>query len=288
MKKEVFITILLLPLFQLQAQQIDADIIMNKSRDLTLTGSMSANIDLTITEKNGATRSRTISMTTKSYADGLEKRFIKFIEPADVRGTAMLVIDKKDAQDEMWIYLPALKKIRRIVSREKGRSFMSSEFSNADMSSPTLSDFINTNMPESGQNDQWIIESVPVNEDKADEYGYSRKISYIKKDSFQIQKMEFYSFDNELFKTIEIKSIYPLEDGKFIVKNMVANNVMTNRTFEPYPVQSRAAHARPASRVNSTTRNKFVSFTFISLYVYATAPNYFSYICIFDLDYKSL
>ncbi len=232
MKKEVLITILLLPLFQLQAQRIDADMIMNKSHDLTLTGSMSANIDLTITEKNGATRSRTISMTTKSYADGLEKRFIKFIEPADVRGTAMLVIDKKDAQDEMWIYLPALKKTRRIVSREKGRSFMSSEFSNADMSSPTLSDFINTHMPGSGQNDQWIIESVPLNEEKADEYGYSRKISYIGKDSYQILKMEFYNFDNELFKTIDIKSIFPLEDGKFIVKNMIAYNVMTNRKSE--------------------------------------------------------
>ena len=53
----------------------------------------------------------------------------------------MLIIDNKNIADEMWIYLPALKKTRRIVSSEKGKSFMSSEFSNADMSSPTLSDF---------------------------------------------------------------------------------------------------------------------------------------------------
>ena len=223
---------LILPLLQAAAQQPDAAQIMSKSRDLSITGSLSANISLTITEKGGSSRSRTISMTTKSYADGLEKRIIKFIEPADVRGTSMLVVDNKNSADEMWIYLPALKKTRRIVTSEKGKSFMSSEFSNADMTSPTISDFTHKHLEKSGTNNQWIIESTPVNEDKAEEYGYSRKISYISIDKSQVQKMEFYNFDNELFKIIEIKSIFPLSDGKYLVKNMVANNLNTNRKSE--------------------------------------------------------
>jgi len=223
---------LILPLLQAAAQQPDAAQIMSKSRDLSITGSLSANISLTITEKGGSTRSRTISMTTKSYADGLEKRIIKFIEPADVRGTSMLVVDNKNSADEMWIYLPALKKTRRIVTSEKGKSFMSSEFSNADMTSPTISDFTHKHLEKSGTNNQWIIESTPVNEDKADEYGYSKKISYISIDKSQVQKMEFYNFDNELFKVIEIKSIFPLSDGKYLVKDMVASNLNTNRKSE--------------------------------------------------------
>lgn len=223
---------LILPLLQAAAQQPDAARIMSKSRDLSITGSLSANISLTITEKGGSSRSRTISITTKSYADGLEKRIIKFIEPADVRGTSMLVVDNKNSADEMWIYLPALKKTRRIVTSEKGKSFMSSEFSNADMTSPTISDFTHKHLEKSGTNNQWIIESTPVNEDKAEEYGYSRKISYISIDKSQVQKMEFYNFDNELFKIIEIKSIFPLSDGKYLVKNMVANNLNTNRKSE--------------------------------------------------------
>ncbi len=193
---------------------------------------MSANINLTITEKNGASRNRTIKMTTKSYPDGMEKRFIRFIEPADIRGTSMLVLDHKNEMDEMWIYLPALKRTRRIVTSEKGKSFMSSEFSNADMSSPALSDFINRHMPGSGERNQWIIESKPLNDDKADEYGYSRKISYINKENYQVLKMEFYNFDNELFKAIEIKSIYPLSDGKYLIKDMTANNLLNNRKSE--------------------------------------------------------
>jgi hypothetical protein len=223
---------LLLPLLPAVAQRPDARQIMEKSRDLSITGSMSASINLTILEKSGATRNRKISMTTKSYAGGLEKRFIRFIEPADVRGTSMLVVDNKNTADEMWIYLPALKRTRRIVTSEKGKSFMSSEFTNADMSSPTLSDFEHRHLDKSGTNNQWIIESIPVSEKKADEYGYSRKVSYISMDQNQVSKMEFYNFDNALFKIIEIKSVFPLDDGKYLVKDMVANNLITSRRSE--------------------------------------------------------
>jgi hypothetical protein len=232
MKRRVILLGLILPLLQAAAQQPDASQIMGKSRDQSITGSLNATIALTITEKGGSTRNRTISMMTKSYADGLEKRIIRFIEPADVRGTSMLVFDNKNSADEMWIYLPALKKTRRIVTSEKGKSFMSSEFSNADMSSPAISDFTHKHLEKSGTNNQWIIESVPVNEDKADEYGFSKKISFLSIDKNQVHKMEFYNFDNELFKVIEIKSIFPLSDGKYMVKDMIANNLNTNRKSE--------------------------------------------------------
>ena len=224
--------VLLLPLFQAAAQLPDASQIMNKSRDLTLTGSMSSNISLTIIEKNGSIRKRTISIITKSFPDGSEKRMIKFIEPADVRGTSLLVVDNKSLADEMWIYLPALKKTRRIVSSEKGKSFMSSEFSNSDMSSPALSDFTYKHLAASGENKLWIIESIPVNSEKADEYGYVKKISYFSSETWHIQKMEFYNYDNQLFKIIEVNGIQPLAEGKYIIRNMIAKNIGTGRSSE--------------------------------------------------------
>ena len=232
MKKGIFLLAFLLPLLQTAAQLPDATQIMSKSRDLTLTGSMSSNISLTITEKGGSIRKRTISMITKSYPDGSEKRLIKFIEPADVRGTALLITDNKNIPDEMWIYLPALKKTRRIVSSEKGKSFMSSEFSNSDMSSPSLSDFTYKHLTGSGDNKLWIIESTPLNNEKDDEYGFSKKISWFNSDTWQLIKMEYYNFDNQLFKIIEIKGILPLTDGKYTIKNMLARNLNTGRSSE--------------------------------------------------------
>jgi hypothetical protein len=221
-----------MPLLQAAAELPDAGQIMSKTRDLSITGSLRANVSLTITEKGGATRNRSISLASKSYADGLEKRFIRFMEPADVRGTAMLIVDNEKSADEMWIYLPALKKVRRIVSSEKGKSFMSSEFSNADISSPPVTDFIHRHLENSGKNNTWIIESIPVTGDKADEYGYSKRVTYISMDKNQVQKMEFYNFDNELFKVIEIKSTLALPDGKYLIKDMLASNVITNRKSE--------------------------------------------------------
>jgi len=224
--------LLFLPLLQAMPQQPDADEIISKNRELTLTSSMSASISLIITEKNGSTRKRTISLLSKSYPDGTEKRLIRFLEPPDVRGTSMLIVDNENTDDEMWIYLPALKRTRRIVSSDKGKSYMSSEFTNADMSSPPPSDFKNRHLGNSGENNMWVIESVPANEEKSDEYGYSRKVSYISSDSWQVRKMEFYDFDNKLFRTIEIKAIQPGSDGKYVVKDMVATNYSNGRSSE--------------------------------------------------------
>ena len=232
MKTTAILLGILLPLMPAPAQQPGAVEIMNLSRELSIVPSLSATLRLTITEKSGSARNRTISMTTKSFAGGLEKRLVRFMEPADVRGTAMLIVDNMNSSDEMWIYLPALKKTRRIVSSEKGKSFMSSEFTNADMTSPTVSDFNHRLIGDPGAEGHWIIESIPVNDNKADEYGYSKKVSHISKDKYEVMKMEFYNFDNELFKVIETKATFPMKDGKYMIKNMVASNLKTGRKSE--------------------------------------------------------
>jgi hypothetical protein len=232
MKKGIILLMLLVPHLQAVLQLPDATAIMVRTRDMTMTGSIKSTISLIITEKGGMTRKRTISMVTKSYTDGSEKRMIKFLQPPDVRGTALLIIDNKNTADEMWIYLPALKRTRRIVSSENGKSFMNSEFSNSDMTSPSLTDFAYKHLQGSGENKEWIIESRPVNSELADDYGYSRKVSYINSDNWQIKKMEFYNFDNQLFKTIIINNTLSLKDGKYIVQDMTAKNLISGRSSE--------------------------------------------------------
>ena len=214
----------------MKAQQSDPAQLMEKARELTMSGNLQSTVTLTITEKNGTVRSRKVSMVSKTY-DGTEKRMIKFLDPADVRGTAMLIVDNKDLQDEMWIYLPALKRTRRIVSSEKGKSFMSSEFSNADMASGSNADFKTSHMPGSGENGEWIIESKPVNDEKADEYGFSRKVTWIDKKDLKIKKIDFYNFDGKLFKTIEIVATQP-QAGKegYIMTEMYAVNYINARS----------------------------------------------------------
>lgn len=196
-----------------------------------MSGNIQSTVALTITEKNGAVRTRKLNMITKSYDDGTIKRMVKFLDPADVRGTAMLIIDSKNSQDDMWIYLPALKKTRRIVSTEKGKSFMSSEFSNADMSSGSNADFRMRHMPESGKAGTWVIESVPVSDGKADEYGFSRKVTYLEMGSLKTKKIDFYNFEGELFKSIEIVATQPIAGKEgYVMTDMLATNHLNGRS----------------------------------------------------------
>ena len=233
MKKMMYLSsaLLIMSMLSLTAQQPDPVPLMDKSRDLTLSGNLQSNVTLTITEKSGAIRTRKVNMISKTFGD-TEKRVMKFLDPADVRGTAMLIIDNKDAQDDMWIYLPALKKTRRIVSTDKGKSFMSSEFTNADMTTGKNSDFKIKHMPESGTNVAWIIESVPINDNIADEYGYARKVTWLNKNDLKIKKIDFYNYDGKLFKTIEIRATQPKTDGKggYIMTDMFAQNFLNGRS----------------------------------------------------------
>ncbi|MFZ2286102.1 MAG: hypothetical protein WAV93_03865 [Bacteroidales bacterium] len=83
------------------SQQSDPVQLMDKSRDLTMSGNIQSTVTLAITEKNSSVRTRRLNMITKSYDDGTIKRMVKFLDTADVRGTAMLIIDNKNAHDDM-------------------------------------------------------------------------------------------------------------------------------------------------------------------------------------------
>ncbi len=229
MKKAIILALLLtLPLILMA--QVTAEEVMNKSRDVMHVESFEAIASLNIIDSKGRVRERSNITASKSYDDGTEKRLIKFLSPADVEGTTMLIYDYDEGQDDMWIYLPALKRKRRIVSSEKGKSFMGSEFTNADMSSPPTKDFIHRFVNET--DDAYIIESMPVDRNKEDEYGYSRKISTIRKNDYVVSKMDFYDSYDELFKTILIKDVKKISGDRFIISQMTAENFSNGRSSE--------------------------------------------------------
>lgn len=229
-KKAIILSLLLMIPLYTGAQAISAKEIMDKSREAMKVESFEAVASLKITDSRGRVRERTNITASKSYDDGTEKRLIRFLSPADVEGTSMLIYDYDEGQDDMWIYLPALMRTRRIVSSEKGKSFMGSEFSNADMSSPPTEDFNHRILEES--NDHYVIESVPVNREKQDEYGYAQKVSKIGKSNFLVTKMDFYDNYDEHFKTIVIEDTKEVAGEKFIIRRMRAENLSNGRRSE--------------------------------------------------------
>ena len=215
--------------------QDPADII-KKSNDAVKVSSFEAVSTLTIYDSKGNQRVRQSAMASMTFPDGTEKRIIKFLSPAEVKGTGILIVDHAEQNDDMWIYLPALRKTRRIVSSEKSKSFMGSEFSNANMTAPGIHDFTYVLLGEESINGEtcWKIQSTPKTMDLEDEYGYSRSVSWFSKNDYIVQKTDYYDFDNEIFKTILTKSYKVLdkENGKYMITSMVAENLQNGRKSE--------------------------------------------------------
>ncbi|MCF8225004.1 MAG: outer membrane lipoprotein-sorting protein [Bacteroidales bacterium] len=232
MYKIIIISFILLHSVLCQGQ--DPAEIVRKSHDAVKISSFEALSTLSITDSRGNVRIRENTMASKAYADGTEKRIIKFTSPAEVKGTGILIFDYEDKADDMWIYLPALRKTRRIVSSEKSNSFMGSEFSNGDMSAPKVEDFDYELTGEETVNGIhcWKIKARPKNINLEDEYGYTERNAWIGKNDYIVQKTEYYDYDNQVIKTIETVSYELLEKaaGKYMVTEMYAVNHQNGRS----------------------------------------------------------
>ncbi len=208
--------------------------IMEKARQASQFKGLEAITTLRIYDGKGHERVRQTSMASREFDNGAtEKRIIRFLAPAEVKGTGMLIFDYTDKNDDMWIYMPALRKTRRIVSTEKSKSFMGSEFSNADMSAPNLDDFRYTVLrSETFEGTEcWVIEAIPVSVELMDEVGYDRRISWIGKNDFVQRKAEYYDEDDELFKRLvasDIKLIDP-KGSKYMAMHMEMLNQENGR-----------------------------------------------------------
>ncbi len=234
--KRIAMLVVLGILVSISASAQSAREIIRKSHEVVKVSSFEAVSTLTITDSKGNQRIRKNTMASMSLPDGTEKRIIKFLSPAEVKGTGILIFDYSEKSDDMWIYLPALHKTRRIVSREKGKSFMGSEFSNTNMTAPGLDDFSYKLLGDEKLQDNncFLIESIPVSMDLEDEYGYSRAVSWVDKNSYLVHRTRYYNADGELFKTITNREFRKLEDGEgsYMVTHMEAENHSNRRSSE--------------------------------------------------------
>lgn len=225
--KKFFATILLVALFTGSLFAQSANEINKKSMDAIEIGNMEMISTINIRDAKGNNRVRKITTASKKFGD-VTKTLIRFISPADVKGTALLIHDYEKKSDDMWIYMPALRKVRRIVSTEKSKNFMGSEFTNSDMSKPNLDNYNSTilgSVTYEGKN-CWKIESVGKTATIQSEDGFSKRISYIEKSNFLCHKIEYYDSRGRLHRTQTISDYKKQPNGKYFAYKMeMANNI---------------------------------------------------------------
>jgi len=234
MKKNILLAGLLLFQVALVAQtNLSAVDIMKKSMENTKLQGLESKTRLDINDGRGNVRTRVTSMASRVFDDGTEKRVIVFISPADVKGTAMLIFDHKERSDDMWIHLPALRKTRKIVSSEKSKSFMGSEFSNGDLAIGSIDDFEYQIEGEERIEGElcWKIKITPKTDDVADELGISHKFMWVSKTDFVPRQAFFYDLDEEPWKEMTYSGIKMLDtkNKKYFVTHMEIKNLQNKR-----------------------------------------------------------
>ena len=170
-----------------------------KTRD-TGWGDSTSDMLMVLRNKQGQESVREIKTKTLELLNDGDKSLTIFNKPRDVKGTSFLSFSHPVGNDDQWLYLPSLKRVKRIASRNKSGPFMGSEFSFEDLSSFEVEKYTYGYLGDETVNglDSYMVEQFPVDENS----GYTRRIVWIDKAEYRVQKIDFYDRKNSLLKTL--------------------------------------------------------------------------------------
>ena len=163
-------------------------------------GDSIALMTMVLSDKHGNSTTREIRNRTLEVDKEGDKSLVIFDSPGDVRGTAFLSHTKKTGSDDQWLYLPALKRVKRIASSNKAGPFMGSEFSYEDIASQEIEKYTYNYVrdEECGALDCFVVEFFPTDKKS----GYSFQLAWIDKSEYRFQKIEFYDRKKSHLKTL--------------------------------------------------------------------------------------
>lgn len=192
-----------------------------------------ADLEMTLIDHRGSERRRTIKLFSKDKGrDSLRMQF--FLAPADVKDTGFLTYDYYggDKDDDQWLYLPDMRKTKRIATSDKSSSFMGSDFSYADMTRRVLDEWSYKLLKEDLVNGQevWIIEALPVSSTVEDRYGYKRSIVYVSKDNFLVVRAIHVLKSGNKVKYMEVKKLDKI-DGIWVAVETWMKTTRNKRTL---------------------------------------------------------
>jgi outer membrane lipoprotein-sorting protein len=201
--------------------------IMKQAEDRYTGDTAQYNLTMTLESGRGAPRVREVSWYFKDLGD-TEKTLMVFKSPRDVAGTKYLSFSYGDNQDDdMWLYLPALKRVRRISGSGKNDDFMGTDFTYEDMGSRGLNkDTFSLRGEETIEGRPcWVVEARA--KDSRDPYG--RRLMWIRRDSHVINAVDYYDRQDRLLKTLRVSGIRQI-DGIWTAQRMEMTNVQNKHS----------------------------------------------------------
>ncbi len=205
------IGVLLFPmsLFAITAEEIAKQVDERDDGDKSI-----STMEMILIDKHGNRRVR--KMKNYSMDKGGDTYSVMFfLSPADVRNTAFLTYDYDDSEkdDDQWLYLPALKKTKRIASSDKSSSFMGSDFTYSDMTSRDIDDYTYRIVKESNVRGHkvWVMESIAKTQKTIDETGYTKSYMFVRQDSFVVVRALHILRENGRKKYLDVKKLEKID-----------------------------------------------------------------------------
>ncbi len=187
----------------------------------------SAVANMILVNRHGEKSTRVMRMKALEQETDGDKRLIVFDRPRDVKGTAFLVFTKKVGYDDQWLYLPALKRVKRISSRNQSGPFVGSEFAYEDLSSQEVEKYTYKYLKTETVDgmETYVIERIPV--DKRS--GYTKQIAWIDTEEYRNLRTDYYDRKGQLLKTFTAENYKLYVDNYWRADRFVMNNVQNGK-----------------------------------------------------------
>lgn len=200
-----------------------------------------ASMEMVLINKQGKESKRSLRVKSlEGEAEAGDKSLTIFDTPRDQKGTALLTYTHKEKSDDQWLYLPALKRVKKISSRNKSGPFVGSEFAFEDISAQEVEKYNYKYLGEEkvGEFDCFKIERFPL-----DKYsGYTRQIVWMEKADYRVVKVEYYDRKKSLLKTLQASEWNLYQDTFWRAHKSLMTNHQTGKatrlTFADYKFKS--------------------------------------------------
>jgi hypothetical protein len=164
-------------------------------------GNWVASAKMVLRDKQGGEAVRTFRMMTLEQKDDGDKTLVVFDKPADLAGAAVLTYSHALVPDDQWLYLPEVKRVKRISAQNKAALFMGSEFAYEDLSSWEVKKYRYRYLRDEtiDGHECFVVENIPAYDDSA----YSKQIEWVDKQMYQPRRLDFYDRQGRLLKTMK-------------------------------------------------------------------------------------
>lgn len=189
--------------------------------------------EMTLIDKNNKQRVRQMRTFSKDKGDDT-LRLTFFLAPADVKGTGFLTFDyySGEKDDDQWLYLPELRKTKRIASSDKSSAFMGSDFSYADMTRRVLDEWKFKLLKETEVRGHkvWIVESLPATKVVEDRYGYTKSLVLVRQDNFFPVRAVHWVKKGKKMKYFDVRKLEKI-DGIWVGTELHMKTVKNKKTL---------------------------------------------------------